>query len=84
MCYHFGGKKIIPHFYILGNRRISITVQWCGYVGWQLNFFNYLKRHGREGHEMAIKTRVRGKNKEEEWKKRGEETKITMGRYWQD
>jgi len=80
----FWGKKNHPPFYILGNRRISIIVQWCGYVGWQLNFFNCLKTHGREGHEIAIKKRVRGKNKEEEWNKKGEEKKRTMGRYWQD
>jgi len=49
----FWGKRNHPPFYILGDQRISITIQWCEYVGWWLNFFNCLKRHGREGHEMA-------------------------------
>jgi len=60
-CVIILGKKSHPPFYILGDQRISITIQWCGYVGWRSIFFNYLKRHGRERHEMAIKTRLRGK-----------------------
>ncbi len=26
---------------LLGNRRISITIQWCGFVEWQTKFFGY-------------------------------------------
>ncbi len=60
MCYHFG-KKNHPQIYLLGNWRILVTIQWWEYVRWRLNFFNCPKRHGKEGHEMAIKTRGGGR-----------------------
>jgi hypothetical protein len=42
------------------------------YVGWGPNFFSQLKRHGREGHEMAIKKMGRVKKmKKKSGKKEG-------------
>jgi hypothetical protein len=58
-CVIILGKKNHPPFYILSDQRISIAIQWCGYVGWRSKKFNRLKSHGSEGHEMAIKTRGR-------------------------
>jgi hypothetical protein len=46
-----------------------------------LKFFDHAKKHGREGHEMAIKTRDWGGKK---WKKEGKKTMRTRGKYWQD
>jgi hypothetical protein len=33
-------KKIIPHFPILVDKRILVTIQWCGCVRWRPKFFS--------------------------------------------
>jgi hypothetical protein len=47
----FLGEKNSSLLSLLGNQRISIAIQWCGWVRWQLEFFDHFEGGTRDGNQ---------------------------------